>query len=43
MSDPDRALAVVTGCSDLGVRLRVDDFGTGYSSLAHLSACRSTS
>ncbi|HUO71108.1 MAG TPA: EAL domain-containing protein [Solirubrobacteraceae bacterium] len=36
MSDPDRALAIVTRLSDLGVRLSVDDFGTGYSSLANL-------
>jgi diguanylate cyclase (GGDEF)-like protein len=36
MSDPDRALTVVTGLSALGVRLSVDDFGTGYSSLANL-------
>ncbi len=36
MSDPDRALAVVTRLSALGVRLSVDDFGTGYSSLANL-------
>jgi diguanylate cyclase (GGDEF)-like protein len=36
MSDPDRALTIVTRLSDLGVRLSVDDFGTGYSSLANL-------
>jgi diguanylate cyclase (GGDEF)-like protein len=36
MSDPDRALAIVSGLSDLGVRLSVDDYGTGYSSLANL-------
>ena len=36
MSDPERALAIVTLLSDLGVRLSVDDFGTGYSSLANL-------
>jgi len=36
MSDPDRALATLSGLSELGVRLSVDDFGTGYSSLAHL-------
>jgi EAL domain-containing protein (putative c-di-GMP-specific phosphodiesterase class I) len=36
MSDPDRALTIVSGLSDLGVRLSVDDYGTGYSSLANL-------
>jgi diguanylate cyclase (GGDEF)-like protein len=36
MSDPDRALAILTRLSDLGVKLSVDDFGTGYSSLANL-------
>jgi diguanylate cyclase (GGDEF)-like protein len=36
MSDPDRALGIVSGLSDLGVRLSVDDYGTGYSSLANL-------
>jgi diguanylate cyclase (GGDEF)-like protein len=36
MSDPERALAIVTRLSELGVRLSVDDFGTGYSSLANL-------
>jgi len=36
MSDPDRALTIVSRLSDLGVRLSVDDYGTGYSSLANL-------
>jgi diguanylate cyclase (GGDEF)-like protein len=36
MSDPQRALATVTGLGELGVRLAVDDFGTGHSSLANL-------
>jgi diguanylate cyclase (GGDEF)-like protein len=36
MSDPERALAIVTHLSALGVRFSVDDFGTGYSSLANL-------
>jgi diguanylate cyclase (GGDEF)-like protein len=36
MSDPERALAIVTRLSELGIRLSVDDFGTGYSSLANL-------
>jgi EAL domain-containing protein (putative c-di-GMP-specific phosphodiesterase class I) len=36
MSDPDRAIAILTRLSDLGMRLSIDDFGTGYSSLANL-------
>jgi diguanylate cyclase (GGDEF)-like protein len=36
MSDPERALAIVTHLSSLGVQFSVDDFGTGYSSLANL-------
>ena len=36
MADPDRARAVLTALTGLGVRVSVDDFGTGYSSLAHL-------
>jgi EAL domain-containing protein (putative c-di-GMP-specific phosphodiesterase class I) len=36
MSDPERALAIVTQLSTLGVQFSVDDFGTGYSSLANL-------
>jgi diguanylate cyclase len=36
MSDPERALAIVTRLSSLGVQFSVDDFGTGYSSLANL-------
>jgi diguanylate cyclase (GGDEF)-like protein len=36
MSDPERALTIVSRLSDLGVRLSVDDYGTGYSSLANL-------
>jgi diguanylate cyclase (GGDEF)-like protein len=38
MSDTDRAIAILTRLSDLGVRLAIDDFGTGYSSLANLRA-----
>jgi EAL domain-containing protein (putative c-di-GMP-specific phosphodiesterase class I) len=36
MADPGRAVALLHGLRDLGVRLSVDDFGTGYSSLAYL-------
>ena len=36
MEDLDHSLEVLTGLSDLGVRLVIDDFGTGYSSLARL-------
>ncbi len=36
MSDPERALAIVSLLSSLGVQFSVDDFGTGYSSLANL-------
>ena len=36
MADPTRAVAVLHGLRELGVRLSVDDFGTGYSSLAYL-------
>jgi EAL domain-containing protein (putative c-di-GMP-specific phosphodiesterase class I) len=36
MADPARAVALLHGLRDLGVRLSVDDFGTGYSSLSYL-------
>ena len=36
MSDPVRALEVLTKLSDMGVGLSIDDFGTGYSSLAYI-------
>ncbi|HWH28661.1 MAG TPA: EAL domain-containing protein, partial [Mycobacteriales bacterium] len=36
MSDPTRAVAVLSLLRDLGIGVAVDDFGTGYSSLAYL-------
>jgi diguanylate cyclase (GGDEF)-like protein/PAS domain S-box-containing protein len=36
MSDPKRALEVLSAIHGLGVQISVDDFGTGYSSLAYL-------
>lgn len=36
MGESHRAMAVLDGLQQLGVRLSVDDFGTGYSSLTHL-------
>src|SRR5207248_3759952 len=36
MSDPPRAMAVLSRLRLMGVRLGIDDFGTGYSSLAYI-------
>ena len=36
LTDLDRALAVIEGLRQLGLRLALDDFGTGYSSLTYL-------
>jgi diguanylate cyclase len=36
MSNPPRAMEVVTRLSKMGLYLSIDDFGTGYSSLAYL-------
>lgn len=36
ITDPERALVVLSRLSDAGVGISIDDFGTGYSSLAHL-------
>jgi diguanylate cyclase (GGDEF)-like protein len=36
MSDPTRAMQVLTALDALGVGLSIDDFGTGYTSLAQL-------
>jgi diguanylate cyclase (GGDEF)-like protein/PAS domain S-box-containing protein len=35
-ADPERALAILTRLSEMGVQISIDDFGTGYSSLAYL-------
>ena len=36
MSDPFRAVTVLSQLRRMGIRLSIDDFGTGYSSLAYL-------
>jgi diguanylate cyclase (GGDEF)-like protein len=36
MSIPTRAVQVLAGIREIGVRLAIDDFGTGYSSLTYL-------
>ncbi len=36
MTDPVRALNILTRLDAMGVRLAIDDFGTGYSSLSYL-------
>jgi diguanylate cyclase (GGDEF)-like protein len=36
MTDPGRAMGLLTALQGMGVRLSVDDFGTGYSSLSYL-------
>jgi diguanylate cyclase (GGDEF)-like protein len=36
MTEPVRALDMVTRLADMGLRLAIDDFGTGYSSLSYL-------
>lgn len=36
MADPVRAIAVLSGLSQLGVAVAIDDYGTGYSSLSYL-------
>ena len=36
MTDPQRALEMVTDLDRLGARISIDDFGTGYSSLGYL-------
>ncbi|MFD9698655.1 putative bifunctional diguanylate cyclase/phosphodiesterase [Lentzea sp. NPDC059081] len=40
ISDPERAVEVLRGLTDLGVRLSIDDFGTGYSSISYLRSMR---
>ncbi len=36
MTEPERALLILTRFADLGITLSIDDFGAGYTSLAHL-------
>ena len=36
MTEPERALEVLTRLSQMGLRIAIDDFGTGYSSLSYL-------
>ena len=36
MQNPTRAIEVLTGIKNMGIRLALDDFGTGYSSLAQI-------
>lgn len=40
MANPERAMEVLTGLTEIGVKLSIDDFGTGYSSLAYLRNLR---
>ncbi|MCW2527902.1 MAG: signal peptide protein [Pseudonocardiales bacterium] len=36
MTDPARALTVLTTLAEMGISLSIDDFGTGYSSMSYL-------
>ncbi len=36
IGDIEKAVGLLNGLKDIGVRLSIDDFGTGYSSLAYL-------
>jgi len=36
ITQPKKALQIITSLDDMGVCISIDDFGTGYSSLAHL-------
>jgi diguanylate cyclase (GGDEF)-like protein len=36
MTDPGRALTVLTALDAMGIALSIDDFGTGYSSMSYL-------
>jgi EAL domain-containing protein (putative c-di-GMP-specific phosphodiesterase class I) len=37
MTEPVRAMEVLTQLNQMGIRLSIDDFGTGYSSLGYLN------
>jgi EAL domain-containing protein (putative c-di-GMP-specific phosphodiesterase class I) len=37
MTDPERAMQMLTRLAGIGIRLSIDDFGTGFSSLRYLS------
>jgi diguanylate cyclase (GGDEF)-like protein len=37
MTDPERAMLMLTRLAGIGIRLSIDDFGTGFSSLRYLS------
>ena len=36
MENADKAIDIINGLTQLGIRISIDDFGTGYSSLAYL-------
>jgi diguanylate cyclase (GGDEF)-like protein len=36
MSDPERAIELLTQLASMGITLSIDDFGTGYSSMSYL-------
>jgi EAL domain-containing protein (putative c-di-GMP-specific phosphodiesterase class I) len=37
MRDVEKALPILTGLKDMGIRIAIDDFGIGYSSLSRLT------
>lgn len=36
MTDPKRAMEIITSLTSMGIHFSIDDFGTGYSSLSYL-------